>query len=123
MGFNEIIAIIVFLAVAGVFLWMITGNVQSFLAHKRSPAESIAARVKEKRSDVGLSEFGSDGVRLGKKVYYATFALKSGEELTFQLLQHEYDELNEDDIGHLSYRDNRYLGFAPDSLIKDGEDL
>lgn len=113
---NEFLALAVFLAFAAVFLWMLIGGVQNIIAKKKTPDKTVVAEVSEKRSETGTGEFTGDGVRLGKKLYFAVFRLDGGEALEFAISEAEFKALTEGDRGHLTYREKTYLGFSPDIL-------
>ncbi|MPN19836.1 hypothetical protein SDC9_167208 [bioreactor metagenome] len=44
-------------------------------------------------------------------LYYITFQLEDGEQLEFSVTAVEYEELQEGQLGKISYQGNRFLGF------------
>lgn len=119
---KELIAPLIFLAAAGLFLWTAVGSVQSLVENKRSPAKTVKARVASKRAEVGDGEFSKTGVRRGKAVYFAVFETDSGE-CEFSLSKQEFDGIEENDEGYLTSRGSRFLGFERDGLLKKDDDL
>lgn len=115
---GEILSLCAFLAVLGLFLYMSVGSVRSMISRKNTPDKTVAAKVISKTEEVGQGEFKKDGLRLGKKTYSAVFSA-DGEELEFQLLKNEYENLEESESGFLTYRGKAFLGFSRDGLITE----
>ena len=118
---REIVVFAVFLGLVAVFVRMIIVSVQSAVKRRSSPNITAEARVISKSAEIGSGEFSTDGIRKGKKIFSAVF-LAEGKEITLQMTEKEFDELPEGAAGHLTYRENTYLGFAPDALIDAKED-
>ena len=114
---KEIVVIILFAAVAVMFLKMILNSIRGVGARANLAIKSVTAQVAEKRAETGLGEFNTDGLRLGKHLFEIDFLLDNGETVTLEMTNVEFDALEEGSRGCLSYRGNNYLCFTPDSLI------
>lgn len=119
----ELFAVAAFLAVAGLFLWVLVGSVQSLIFKKNTPTLTVAAKLTKKSCETGLGEFGKDGLRLGKTVRTLSFTTQNGDELSFFVSEPEWNAVSEQTSGHLTYRGKEYLGFAPDGLMEDSENV
>ena len=113
---RELIGAVVFFIAAALFLRMIVSSVLNLLSGRSSGTVTAAATVLSKSAAAGSGEFGKDGIRTGKEVYSAEFALDSGS-VTFELSASEWRSLTEGDRGSLTYRGKQYLGFEPDNLL------
>jgi hypothetical protein len=105
--------LIVLVVIAVVFLAItvqIAGGLALWVRNNRMPVESVPARVVAKRTDT----WGSGGLHTRGRVrtlYFATFELKTGDRLEFELHGRDYGLLVEGDEGMLTYQGTRYQGF------------
>lgn len=118
---REIFAAAVFLAFAGLFLWMLVGNIQSLIQKKKAPTKTVIATLETKSKETGAGEFDKKGVRLGKSVYSAAFMTEDRQSLTFTVSESEWNRLSEGSLGHLTYREKQFLGFTPDGLLEESD--
>ena len=113
---KAILSAAIVLTAVGLFAWVIIGIIQSLL--HGSPTVNVTAKVTSKTVETGTSETGNDGLRLGKKVWFASFETPK-ETIKLQLSESEFNELHENDVGTLYYRGTRFCEFTRDTLISD----
>lgn len=116
-GFFELIFMLLFVLVLGVFVLTILRGIGQWSKNNRSPRLSVDARVVSRRTSVdhhhhagGVS--GGHGYHTTSSTsYYVTFEVESGDRMEFHLSGSEYGMLAEGDTGRLSFQGTRYLGF------------
>lgn len=118
---RELLAIVVFVVFALVFLRVMIPSVISLIKRIKQPDTKTKAKVLKKQCDTGTGEFSADGVRLGKKVYTVVFETSKRQEIEFSVLADEYAHLNDGDLGYLTYRADRFLEFTKDTLLEEDE--
>lgn len=105
---------IVFLIVAGGFLYTAIKALVQWGRNNASPVENERARVVAKRENVSrhMHNTGSNMAHSDTTTtYYVTFQLPNGERLEFHVKGREYGLLAEGDEGDLTWQGTRYLGF------------
>lgn len=115
---------IFFLLVAGVFVYVIVGNLRQWNRNNHSPRLDVEATVVSRRADVNIHQTGDAGDISGahgftttsSTDYYVTFQVKSGDRMEFLVNGQEYGQLLEGDRGTLTFQGTRYLGFERNVL-------
>lgn len=115
-GFFELVFILVFVLVLGVFVLNILRGIGQWGKNNRSPRLSVDARVVSRRTSVNHHHnaggvHGEHGYSTSSTSYYVTFEVESGDRMEFCLSGSEYGMLAEGDTGRLSFQGTRYLGF------------
>ena len=121
-GFDMLFSIVfplVFLTLAGIFIFSIITNFRTWNKNNHSPRLSVPAAVVAKRTDVSHSNAanagdlsGAHGYRTSTYTsYYVTFQVESGDRMEFEVDGSDYGLLVQGDIGKLSFQGTRYLGF------------
>lgn len=116
---REILGAAVFLGVAAMFIWMLVGSVQNMISKHKTPVATVKARVSAKSFTSGSGEFGKSGLRSEKSVYTASFETENGGVSEFYIPKTDWDKLEENSTGYLTYRGNIWIGFEKDSLSEE----
>ena len=110
---------LVFLTLAGIFIFSIITNFRTWNKNNHSPRLSVPAAVVAKWTDVSHSSMANAGDLSGAHghststhtSYYVTFQVESGDRMEFEVDGSDYGLLVQGDIGKLSFQGTRYLGF------------
>lgn len=105
-GFSifEILFIIAFVAILGMLIIGIFGNIKTWHQNNKSVRLCVNAKVVSKRIHVTGSESTFTS-------YYVSFQVESGDRMEFSVDSHEYGMLVEGDEGKLHFQGTRYLSF------------
>ena len=116
-GFNlfEIIFVLMFLMVFGIFLTVIIKGISQWNKNNHSPRLTVPATVVAKRTNVSHSHHhhGTNSMahHSTSTSYYVTFQVESGDRMELHMAGHEFGMLVEGDRGKLTFQGTRYLGF------------
>ena len=110
---------LVFLTLAGIFVFSIITNLRTWNKNNHSPRPSVPAAVVAKRTDISHSDAANAGDPSGAHgyststhtSYYVTFQVESGDRMEFEVDGSDYGLLVQGDIGKLNFQGTRYLGF------------
>nr|WP_047984805.1 DUF2500 domain-containing protein [Ornithinibacillus californiensis] len=107
---------IIFVLVIGVFIVTAVKGIGQWSKNEQSPELSVPAIVKAKRTQVRGSRHHHHSDHhhhhsTTRTTYYATFEFDSGDRKEFQLSDQDYGMIAEDDIGILTFKGTRFLGF------------
>ena len=105
----EIIFVLMFLLVGGMFVYVIVKGIAEWSNNNNSPRLTVPALIVAKRVKVHHHHMET-GVHTHRK-YYVTFEVESGDRMELSLPGGEYGLLAEGDRGQLSFQGTRYLGF------------
>ncbi|GKV68682.1 membrane protein [Sporosarcina sp. NCCP-2716] len=105
-GFS-IVFTIIFLLVAGTFLFVIVKGITEWNKNNHSPQLTVAAHVKTKRTETT----GGSGDSSASTWYYVTFEYESGDRQEFGVNGRQFGMLAEGDYGILRFQGTRYLDF------------
>ena len=106
-GFLPIIVSIIFIAVFGLFAFLIIRGIVTWSKNNNSPKISANARIVAKRAHV----FGGMNNTSASTSYYATFEFDTGDRLELQIYNNEFGLLAEGDKGVLIFQGTRFLSF------------
>ncbi|MDD7389086.1 MAG: DUF2500 domain-containing protein [Lachnospiraceae bacterium] len=118
-GLFEIIFVIMFIAIFGMFIVNIVRGIGEWNQNNHSPRLTVDAAVAAKRINVSHHQHANAGDETGahgyttssSTTYYVTFQVESGDRMEFCVNGSEYGMLCEGDRGKLSFQGSRYLGF------------
>ncbi|MDY4969920.1 MAG: DUF2500 domain-containing protein [Lachnospiraceae bacterium] len=118
-GLFEIIFVIMFIAIFGMFIMNIVRGIGEWNQNNHSPRLTVDAAVAAKRINVSHHQQANAGDETGahgyttssSTTYYVTFQVESGDRMEFCVNGSEYGMLCEGDRGKLSFQGSRYLGF------------
>lgn len=113
-GMFNIMFVLVFVLVLGVFVVMIVRGLTTWNKNNHSPRLTVDATIVAKRTNVSIhhSGTGDTGYHTSSSTsYYVTFQVESGDRMELQVVGNEYGMLIEGDRGKLSFQGTRYLGF------------
>ncbi|WP_409250789.1 DUF2500 domain-containing protein [Bacillus sp. SCS-153A] len=109
---------IIFVFVIGGILFSVIKGIGQWQKNEQSPKLSVPAIVKSKRMNVSKRSnmhHHGDGHHhhssRSQTRYYVTFEFESGDRKEFHVLGKEYGLLAEDDVGKVTFKGTRYLGF------------
>jgi hypothetical protein len=110
---------ITFVIVIGVILFSFFKGISLWHKNEQSPKLSVPAKVKSKRVNVSstsninqhLQENQHHHSSSTHTRYFVSFEFESGDRSEFHVSGEEYGLLSEDDIGILTFKGTRYLGF------------
>lgn len=113
-GLFPILFIIVFVIVIGVFVSTAVSGAKQWHTNNNSPRLTVAARVVNKRTQVGHHHSGVNEHHHSHSYtrYYVTFEVESGDRMELQVTGEESGLLVEGDQGQLTFQGTRYLGFV-----------
>lgn len=120
--FKEILGIAIVAACAAFFIKMLINTAKGLFGPNKASAQSVVARVTAKHAETGSGNFKEDGLRKGRKLFTVDFETESGEEISLEAGEREYNIIEEGTSGVLNYRENRLLNFAPDKLCDAGKE-
>lgn len=100
---------IIFVIVIGVFIANAVKGVSQWRKNEQSPELSVPAMVVAKRDHV-TSYRNNDHGRT-RTTYYVTFEFNSGDRKEFNLTDQEYGMIAENDVGILTFKGTRFIGF------------
>jgi|tagenome__1003787_1003787.scaffolds.fasta_scaffold20576516_2 hypothetical protein len=98
---------LIFVTVFGVILFVVVRLLLEWSRNNHAPLVTVPASVVAMRNEV---TGGGDTSTFTH--HYATFELRGGERLVFQLNGRDFGMLVENDRGQLSYQGTRYRAFA-----------
>lgn len=103
----SVVVIVVFVAVFGFFAFIFVRGIFQWLRNNMSPEETIAAKVVVKRSEVrgGGHNFPAN------TSYYVTFENLDRCRIELHVSGRDYGLIAEGDIGEVSFKGTRFLGF------------
>ena len=114
-GLFEIIFILMFLMVFGIFLTIIIKGISQWNKNNHSPRLTVPATVVAKRTNISHSHHhhGTNSMthHSTSSNYYVTFQVESGDRMELHMAGHEFGMLVEGDRGKLTFQGTRYLGF------------
>ena len=99
--------VLIFLAVIGIFAYVIINAISTWVRNNNSPVETYNAVVVAKRTNV--SGGGKDSS--ASTSYHVTFQLEDNSRLELGVHAPEYGALAEGDVGVLTRQGTRFLGF------------
>jgi hypothetical protein len=102
---------IIFVIVIGVFITTAIKGISQWRKNEQSPELSVPAIVRGKRTNVNSSTHGENHHSRTRTTYYATFEYESGDRQEFHLSDSEYAQIAEEDLGILTFKGTRFLGF------------
>ena len=109
---------LVFIIVAGLFIYNIGKGVMEWHSNNNAPKITATAKIVGKRQNMNMcyhSTGNSNGACSTSTNYYVTFELEDGQRLEFHVKDRVYGLLAEGDCGTLSYQGTRYLKFKRNS--------
>ena len=110
-GGFEVMFMIVFVLVIGIFIVTIIRNIGEWNKNNHSPRLTVDAKVVTKRSQTNHHHNGADHTTTTSTSYYVTFEVESGDRIEFHVSGQEYGMLAEGDQGNLTFQGTRYLKF------------
>lgn len=113
-GGFELMFMVIFVLVIGVFIFNIVRGVGQWDKNNNSPRLNVSAVIVSKRTNVSVHHHGDgmNGVHnTSSTTYYVTFQVESGDRMELRVNGSEYGMLVEGDRGKLSFQGTRYLGF------------
>lgn len=117
-GFFEIMFVIIFIIVVGVFIAAAVAGISIWNKNNHSPRLTVSSVVVTKRAVVSYNPhpYEDRGAhRESSTVYYVTFQMESGDRTEFAVSRKEYGSLVKGDKGRLTFQGTRYLSFQRDS--------
>lgn len=114
-GLMSILFAAVFLAVLGVFVYVIVASIRRSSQDRKSPRLTVEATVVSRRAEYrrNAAASGMDTVHAASwTIYYVTFQVESGDRMELQVSGSEYGMLAQGDRGKLTFQGSRFLGFA-----------
>lgn len=101
------------------FIAVLMKGIRQWHSNNQSPRLTVEATVTGKRESISHHTHHHAGDISGMHgsyttadtSYYATFQVRSGDRMEFQISGAEYGQLMEGDTGELSFQGTRYLGF------------
>ena len=105
--FIPIFAVLIFLIVIGVFVYVISHSISERIKNDKAPIENLQAVVVAKRMSVS----GGSGDSAASTSYYVTFELGDNSRLELCVKSGQYGTLAEGDRGVLTRQRARFLGF------------
>ena len=96
--------VLFFLAIIGVFIYILTKSLGQKMKDDESPRLTTSARVVTKRTEVWGDHAST--------TYYVTFEVDSGDRMELKVSGEEYGMLVEGDAGTLVFQGSRYHGFV-----------
>ena len=112
----------VFVLVGITILFSLVKAIRDWKYNQSQPILTVAARVVAKKADVtrgirpNLARIEHDKfmARYAQTVkYYLAFILEDGQQLKFRVKRKEFDRIEKEDAGKLTYQGTRFLGFKP----------
>ncbi|WAA09349.1 DUF2500 domain-containing protein [Fervidibacillus albus] len=88
-------------------------GIKQWRKNEQSPELSVPAIVKSKRTEVHTYRHHDDhhSSTSANTTYFVTFEFESGDRMELKLLGKDYGMLAEGDVGILTFKGTRYLGF------------
>lgn len=119
----DIMFIIVFVAVIGIFVVTAVRGVGTWNKNNQSPRLTVDARVVSRRTEVSHHSHANAGDATGahgfttttSTRYYVTFQVESGDRMELGVGGYEYGMLVEGDLGRLTFQGTRYISFERSS--------
>jgi hypothetical protein len=109
------IFMLMFVLVAGAFIFAIVSGIINTAKNVRSPVITVEAKVIGKRMDVSTSSSSPDDNGMSSSssstTYYITFETEHGERLELPLSGRMYGLLIEGDLGKLTYQGTWFKDF------------
>ena len=109
-GLFEVIFVLMFLLVFGIFLTVIIKSIVQWNKNNHSPRLTVPATVVAKRTNVSHHHGANHGVHHSTS-YYVTFQVESGDRMELHMAGHQYGLLVEGDRGKLTFQGTRFLSF------------
>ena len=114
-GLFGIMFVLVFLLIAGGFLFILISGLREWNKNNHSPRLTVPAVLVSRRTHVSRhSGTHHNGMHHGGHAstsYYVTFQVESVDRMEFAVTGAEYGLLVEGDRGKLTFQGTRYLGF------------
>ena len=109
-----VVFILIFLAVIGIFVYIIVRNVGQWNKNNHSPRLTVNARIVGKRMDItNRHRTRMEGTMYtpSSTWYYVTFQFDSGDRMEFPVNAFQYGMMAEGDYGQLTFQGTRCIDF------------
>lgn len=109
-----VVFILIFLAVIGIFVYIIVRNVGQWNKNNHSPRLTVNARIVGKRMDITNRHrtcMGGTMYTPSSTWYYVTFQFDSGDRMEFPVNAFQYGMMSEGDYGQLTFQGTRCIDF------------